>query len=415
MTSAVFTNELHQLEPDIFIFDQLSACIPLIRILFPRAKVMFYGHYPDQLMLRTFGTGIMRPIRMMYRVPFDAIESWTTGCADAMVVNSKFTRSIFRKTFPYLRDREFKVIYPCVNTEDSKLQAIPKPIWPDKKLLLSINRWECKKDLALAVKAYAALQPAERRGSKLVLAGGYDPRNPENAECYGIIKNLTESLGLTHTTARPSPSDMTQWVKDDADIFFLLSIPHELKARLLNTATVLIYTPSDEHFGIVPLEAMVAGIPVLATNTGGPLETVVDGRTGWLRDPHQTKLWTDVMRQALTLSNTDTLKRMGEQGRQRAQDRFSRASMAKNFDREIQTLSSRSWRRPQIAPDWVWYIMTSIFVGMLGLLLAWLSFTPGDRAPAITNGKLAQPASSKNPVVGLNGNGQIRPQNGHAH
>jgi alpha-1,3/alpha-1,6-mannosyltransferase len=49
----------------------------------------------------------------------------------------------------------------------------------------------------------------------------------------------------------------------------------------------LIYTPENEHFGIVPLEAMLAGIPVLATNTGGPLETIYDGRIGWLRSPEK--------------------------------------------------------------------------------------------------------------------------------
>lgn len=367
-------------------------------------------------MLRTFGTGIMRPIRMLYRIPFDAIESWTTGCADAMVVNSKFTRSIFRRTFPYLRDREFKVIYPCVDTQDTKLRASPEPLWPDKKLLLSINRWECKKDLALAIKAYAGLSQEERSMSKLVLAGGFDPRNPENAECYGIIKNLTDSLHLSHTTARPQSTSMTDWVEDDADVFFLLSIPHELKARLLNTATMLVYTPSDEHFGIVPLEAMVAGVPVLATNTGGPLETVYDGQTGWLCDANNTNLWTEVMRKALLPSNTATLKRMGELGRQRAQDHFSRMNMAEDFDREIQNLSSRTWRRPQIAADWVWYVVTSIMVGSLGLLAAWLTFTPtAEGPPAVTHGsKTAQPFNINGQMKGMNGNGHIKHQNGHA-
>lgn len=49
----------------------------------------------------------------------------------------------------------------------------------------------------------------------------------------------------------------------------------------------MIYTPENEHFGIVPLEAMLAGIPVLVTNTGGPLETIYDGRIGWLRSPEK--------------------------------------------------------------------------------------------------------------------------------
>ena len=38
----------------------------------------------------------------------------------------------------------------------------------------------------------------------------------------------------------------------------------------------MLYTPPREHFGIVPLEAMLAKTPVLAINFGGPLETVVN-------------------------------------------------------------------------------------------------------------------------------------------
>jgi hypothetical protein len=40
-----------------------------------------------------------------------------------------------------------------------------------------------------------------------------------------------------------------------------------------------------EHFGIVPIEAMFCGLPVVAVNDGGPTETVVDGSTGFLCKP----------------------------------------------------------------------------------------------------------------------------------
>ncbi|EMD47075.1 alpha1,3-mannosyltransferase ALG2, putative, partial [Entamoeba histolytica KU27] len=39
-----------------------------------------------------------------------------------------------------------------------------------------------------------------------------------------------------------------------------------------------------EHFGIVPLEAMIKGVPVIACNNGGPLETVQNELTGLLCD-----------------------------------------------------------------------------------------------------------------------------------
>lgn len=47
----------------------------------------------------------------------------------------------------------------------------------------------------------------------------------------------------------------------------------------------MLYTPENEHFGIVPLEAMVAGRPVIACNSGGPTETIQHCVTGLLSEP----------------------------------------------------------------------------------------------------------------------------------
>ncbi len=55
---------------------------------------------------------------------------------------------------------------------------------------------------------------------------------------------------------------------------------------MLRKSFCLLYTPINEHFGIVPIEAMYCGKPVIATNTGGPLETVSDNETGFLVSPN---------------------------------------------------------------------------------------------------------------------------------
>ena len=68
-------------------------------------------------------------------------------------------------------------------------------------------------------------------------------------------------------------------------IIFLPSFTDQQRAALLAACIALIYTPSHEHFGIVPLEAMAAGRPVIACNNGGPLESVLHNRTGFLCEP----------------------------------------------------------------------------------------------------------------------------------
>ena len=110
-------------------------------------------------------------------------------------------------------------------------------------------------------------------------------------------------------------------------MIFLLSIPASLKTELLSKAKLLLYTPSNEHFGIVPLEAMLACTPVLAVNSGGPLETVVEGETGWLRPPDE-KEWSAVMKKVLFEMSDSQIRIMGDKGKERVEKEFSKEKMA---------------------------------------------------------------------------------------
>lgn len=362
---ALFSDELAKLTPTSFFVDQLSAGIPLLRLLQPRPRVIFYCHFPDKLLAKKGSL-----LKSLYRLPFDALESWSTGCSDTVVVNSNFTKSVFAEAFPGLRHREPGVIYPCVDTSDGIHLDEILPLWKAKKVLLSINRFEKKKDVALAVKAFAGLSPAERRDARLVLAGGYDPRVPENVSTYNELCELADSLHLEHATAKNVIT--SQAVPDDISVIFLHSVPNALKSTLLSTSRLLIYTPRNEHFGIVPLEAMLAGIPVLAANEGGPTETVISGQTGWLRDVSKVNDWTEVMRIALEDGEGEQrLKEMGKWGRERVIAEFSKEAMAQRLETEINHML-----RKQERPDMLPLTAILVLVALIGVLVAasvWLA------------------------------------------
>lgn len=58
----------------------------------------------------------------------------------------------------------------------------------------------------------------------------------------------------------------------------------ERKFQLYRQCDSVIYTPPNEHFGIVPIEALEQRRPVIVIDSGGPAETVIEGVTG-------TKVW----------------------------------------------------------------------------------------------------------------------------
>jgi glycosyltransferase involved in cell wall biosynthesis len=76
---------------------------------------------------------------------------------------------------------------------------------------------------------------------------------------------------------------------------FLQSVSDEKIAELYSGAKGILFPSEDEDFGIVPVEAMLHGVPVIAHNSGGPKETIIDGKTGVLFD----ELTTDGLIQAI--------------------------------------------------------------------------------------------------------------------
>ncbi|KAL1881985.1 hypothetical protein VTK73DRAFT_3314 [Phialemonium thermophilum] len=330
------SGEMRALLPDAIFVDQLSAGLPLLRYFYPSSPILFYCHFPDLLLVQ----GRQKWLKRLYRLPFDMWEQWSMRFADTIAVNSRFTKGIVSRTWPSLaKQKDFKIVYPCISVdkdkgakENSTTEATAEDgqMWKGKRILLSINRFERKKDVALAIKAYAQLPKKARDGVRLVIAGGYDNRVSENVKYHEELVDLADSLGLRNATTRTLVTALS--VPDDVEVLFLLSVPNALKDMLLHRARLLVYTPSNEHFGIVPLEAMLAGVPVLAANTGGPTETVVEGVTGWLRDPTDVRQWADVMDLVLTCMSDKELTALGREGMRRVKDNFACERMAERLD-----------------------------------------------------------------------------------
>jgi alpha-1,3/alpha-1,6-mannosyltransferase len=146
-----------------------------------------------------------------------------------------------------------------------------------------------------------------------LFAGGYDTRVAENVEHHKELVDFVEANGLQD------------------NVTFLRSFSDGEKNELLKRCRCLIYTPSNEHFGIVPLEAMYKERAVIAVNSGGPLETVYGnpdgptskqpaGQTGFLCDPTATDF-----AKAMEIVATDQklCTGLGKAGRKRVVKLFS--------------------------------------------------------------------------------------------
>jgi glycosyltransferase involved in cell wall biosynthesis len=128
------------------------------------------------------------------------------------------------------------------------------PVLHDRApVLLYAGRIMWQKDVELAIETVRLLGDEVR----LVIAGMVD----EKSKDY-LVELRIRAAGLP-ITFEIAPSD-------------------ERLRELYRTATALLFPPRNEDFGMVVLEAMAAGTPVLAVDAGGPRSTVEHGVTGWL-------------------------------------------------------------------------------------------------------------------------------------
>lgn len=379
---------------DVIICDQVSASVPVLRALAPSSKVLFYCHFPDQL-LAIPGSFIKR----VYRVPFNALEECTTAMAHEIVVNSAFTRGVFCKTFKAIAGWlgvTPGVLHPCIDLgPENAFPAEPQPSTPGRIVFLSINRYERKKAVHLALRALGCLRgllsPTQFANVEVVIAGGYDPRVLENVEHYEELVSIAQELEL-FPKETPSQADASSGSTSGlrqrgaagsasatsgttvastgrSQVRFIRSFTDKEKQDLLRECSAVLYTPSFEHFGIVPLETMAAKRPVIAVNNGGPLETVVHEETGFLCEPTPEAFAAAMAR---FVKDPNLAGRMGAKGRQRVRDHFSRDA----FARSLEATCSDMVRKPKVGTWGPTLLLLAFFlvflvvpavVGVLGL------------------------------------------------
>ena len=164
--------------------------------------------------------------------------------------------------------------------------------------LLALGRLVERKGVATVIAALARLRDAE-----LVVAGGPGHRDLDTSDDYRLLREAAHLHGVTER------------------VIFTGSVARADVPPLIRSADVVVCTPWYEPFGIVPLEAMACGIPVVASAVGGLTDSIVDQQTGWLvpaRDPV-------ALASALGQLLADPAKRaaLGAAGVERARRRYS--------------------------------------------------------------------------------------------
>lgn len=206
----------------------------------PGAVHICYCHTPMRYIWNMYheyrkGAGffarLMMPVMTHYLRTWDATSS---SRVDSFVANSTTTAGRIRRYY----GREASIIHPPVDTDS--FGTVSQAELADYYLMVG--------ELVSYKRPDLAVQAFNEMNAKLIVIGGGE-----------MLKAIKALAGPMVTVMGPQPFDVLR--------------EHYAKCRAL-------IFPGEEDFGIVPLEAMASGRPVIAYGRGGATETVVDGKTG---------------------------------------------------------------------------------------------------------------------------------------
>jgi len=184
--------------------------------------------YVDEFCFPSFIKRFSSPFRSLIRI----WDKEASSRVDEFIANSIFVKKRIKKYY----GRDSEVIYPPLNSENF---FISNP----QNYFLMVGRLLPYKRFDLAIEVFNKL------GLPLKIVGD----GPDKKRLKKLAKENIEFVGE---------------IASDADL-----------AKYYNQALAFVF-PQEEDFGIVALEAMASGRPIIALKKGGALETVIEGKTG---------------------------------------------------------------------------------------------------------------------------------------
>ncbi|MGB9727760.1 MAG: glycosyltransferase family 4 protein, partial [Nitrososphaeria archaeon] len=129
--------------------------------------------------------------------------------------------------------------------------------------------------------------------------------------------------------------DLAKRLDLSSNVHFTGFVPEKEKIKLIKNAWVLVQPSIAEGFGLVLAEANACRTPVVAVDSGGPREVVIDGVTGFLVKPNDVKQLTEKILEIL--SDKTKMYRMGEDGRKAVEEKYTWEKVAEKVEKIILT------------------------------------------------------------------------------
>ncbi len=229
------------------------------------------------------------------------------GVGKKIINSCDFVCATTTSAVDFLRDigvkKRIEILPNCLDTEifrpNIKTNLKEKMRLQDHRLILYVGRLYKDKGVEYLIKAVKTVKN-EHPDVKLVIAGA----GPER----GNLELQVDRLNL------------------QGSVLFVGSFPHQKIHELYNVCDVFVLPSLIEPFGMVLIEAMACGKPIIGSRVGGIVDIVEDGTNGFLaqpKDSHQLAIKIEML-----LADKKLRRELGSNGRKRVENTFSYKAIA---------------------------------------------------------------------------------------
>jgi len=196
---------------------------------------------------------------------------------------------------------------------------------PEAKVVLYVGRFDPRKGIETLVRAVRESKFYESKQLQLIIGGGCTPGNSDAKE-RDRIAGIVNELGMDECTSLPG------------------CLSREILPSYYAAADVCVVPSHYEPFGLVAIESMACGTPVVASDVGGLQFTVVNEETGLLVPPQNVPAFNHAIDQIL--SHPQWQQELGKAAKKRVIDKFSWHGVASQLDKLYTQLLQQSVREP---------------------------------------------------------------------
>lgn len=227
---------------------------------------------------------------------YRALDAWLAPLPGLAEQVAEYTRMDMRRVYVVPLGVELSCFLKPGLTPQQARQQLRLPL--SGQLLGLLGRFDEGKGQYAVVEAYHRLrqQYPEQQNVHLVLVGEPTRNHQKALRYHAAVLRRIEELGLSAYV------HVRGFTKQPEAVY-----------RALDVALV---ASANETYGMVTIEAMAAGLPIVATQTGGTREILVDGETGLLYPPGNTAAW--VAAAGWCLQHPAAAQAMGARARQEA-------------------------------------------------------------------------------------------------